>query len=113
VSLHHSYSLAPNCLSVINLQQGVQAGAIFVDYTAEGYFRDTFSKLNASKADLNEYVTTAMRSFERVPKRAFEGVTDKDRVLKIGAHKLSNAAIGVKRGNFTLTGYVPVGAVRF
>jgi hypothetical protein len=77
-----------------------------VDRTAEAYFRNKFSKLGVSKTELNEYISTAVRSFERGPKRAFEDAWDSERIIKVGPNKLTNPAAGFKRGNFALTGYV-------
>lgn len=82
---------------------GVQAGAIFVNQSAEEYFTSEFTKAGLDKDTIAEYVLEAMESFEQEAKRTFDN-GNADKLVNVGGRKFTNAQLGVRRGTMTIKG---------
>jgi hypothetical protein len=80
----------------------VQAGAIFVNQTAEEFFRSQFTAGGFDEDDLKVYIQDALNSFETEGKRGFEGSDQVDVSIKVGGHKLTEKSMGIRRGVMTI-----------
>ncbi|KAG8792442.1 hypothetical protein FRC12_006089 [Ceratobasidium sp. 428] len=83
----------------------VQAGAIFVDKSAEIYLQKTLSNAGIPSVDVEEYVTRGVKDFENAAKRAFREVSV-DQYIEMAGSRLNNSAIRVRRGRMTLSGVI-------
>lgn len=77
---------------------GVQAGAIFVDQTAQQYFEKLFLDAGTDAEDVKAYVEEALESFEAEGKKAFEGPDGEELCARVGGHKFNDSKLGVRRG---------------
>lgn len=81
---------------------GVQAGAIFVDQTAELYLRRLFESAGLSLGSVDEYVSEGMNDFEAKAKRIFGDATSEIQV-KVGGIRLKLENPLVRRGQLKLS----------
>jgi len=81
----------------------VQAGAIFVNQSAEEFFRQSFTKAKLDKETIAEYTEEAIESFEIEAKRTFKSETE-DKLVNVGGRKFTNTQLNVRRGTMTLKG---------
>jgi hypothetical protein len=86
---------------------GVQAGAIFVNTTAKAYFKELFASAKLEPDDIEDYAEEAVDSFEAEGKKTFEGPRQDNVSIKVGDHRFTQRAIGIRRGILTLGGFVP------
>ncbi|KAG8737710.1 hypothetical protein FRC10_007909 [Ceratobasidium sp. 414] len=81
----------------------VQAGAIFVDKSAEVHFQEVLGGAGFPEADIKEYVSRGVKDFENTTKRAFRDAST-DQSIEMAGTRLNNATIRVRRGRMTLPG---------
>ncbi|KDQ12466.1 hypothetical protein BOTBODRAFT_34434 [Botryobasidium botryosum FD-172 SS1] len=81
----------------------VQAGAIFVNQSAEEHFTLAFTDAGLDADTITEYITDALESFETDAKRTFKSATE-DKIINVGGRKFTNAQLGVRRGAMTMKG---------
>ena len=85
------------------LSLGVQAGAIFVNQSAEDHFKQAFTNVGLDAETVKEYVAIAIESFEVDAKRTFKNTTD-SKVISVGGRRFTNADLNVRRGSMTMLG---------
>jgi uncharacterized protein YfcZ (UPF0381/DUF406 family) len=88
----------------------IQAGAIFVNHQAEAYFKQIFRDADYDEEDIKEFTHQAVESFES-RKRAFVS-SDDEMMIEVGGHRLSDPAIGIRRGIKKLPGTLVDGFFR-
>ncbi|KAJ1303451.1 hypothetical protein OPQ81_011640 [Rhizoctonia solani] len=81
----------------------VQAGAIFVDFEAEKFFRRTLASAGLSREDVADYTKTGVKDFENFAKRAFHDEAAEQSVA-VAHTRFNNTAIRARRGRLTLSG---------
>ncbi|KDQ12455.1 hypothetical protein BOTBODRAFT_134607 [Botryobasidium botryosum FD-172 SS1] len=81
----------------------VQAGAIFVNKTAEEYFTQAFTDAGLDEETVSEFVAAAMDSFEMETKRRFKDPAE-TKIISVGGRKFSNTDLNVRRGAMTIQG---------
>ncbi|CUA67155.1 Heat shock 70 kDa protein 12B [Homo sapiens] [Rhizoctonia solani] len=81
----------------------VQAGALFIDKSAEKYLRKVFKEAGLSEEDIEEYTTRGVKDFELHSKRGFKDVTT-DPSIEIAGTRYNNTAIRARRGRITFQG---------
>ncbi|KDQ18318.1 hypothetical protein BOTBODRAFT_28735 [Botryobasidium botryosum FD-172 SS1] len=81
----------------------VQAGAIFVNKTAEEYFAQAFTGAGLDEETVSEFVAAAMDSFEMETKRRFKDPGE-TKIISVGGRKFSNMDLNVRRGAMTMNG---------
>lgn len=62
-----------------------------------------FSSGELEAEDLRIYTQEAVESFELEAKKGFEGPHQPDVSIKVGGHRFTERAIGVRRGILTVT----------
>ncbi|CAE6407183.1 hypothetical protein ACGC1H_005417 [Rhizoctonia solani] len=96
-------SLNPIRLEETRASDCVQAGALFIDKSAEKYLRKILHEAGLSEEDIEEYVTRGVKDFELHSKRAFKDVAT-DQSIEIAGTRYNNTAIRARRGRITLQG---------
>ncbi|CAE6435873.1 unnamed protein product [Rhizoctonia solani] len=96
-------SLNPIRLEETRASDCVQAGALFIDQTAEQYLRKVLREAGLTREDVDEYATKGVKDFELHSKRAFKDVTI-DQSIEIAGTRFNNTAIRARRGRMTLQG---------
>ncbi|KDQ12473.1 hypothetical protein BOTBODRAFT_176413 [Botryobasidium botryosum FD-172 SS1] len=81
----------------------VQAGAIFVNQSAEKHFSRIFNGAQLDPEDVEAYVEEAIECFENDVKKSFQDPT-KDCLIKVGDRKFNDDKLGVRKGYMTLKG---------
>ncbi|CAE6539034.1 unnamed protein product [Rhizoctonia solani] len=81
----------------------VQAGALFIDKSAEKYLRKIFKEAGLSEEDIEEYATRGVKDFELHSKRGFKDATT-DPSIEIAGTRYNNTAIRARRGRITFQG---------
>jgi hypothetical protein len=82
---------------------GAQAGAIFVDRSAEDYLERVMFDAGLSSGDVEEFVKEGIKDFEGHAKRKFKEIST-DQYIKIASSRYDNPAIKTRRGRMTLKG---------
>ncbi|KAF8713398.1 ATP binding, partial [Rhizoctonia solani] len=96
-------SLNPIRLEETRASDCVQAGALFIDQSAEKYLRKVLHEAGLAQEDVDEYATKGTKDFELHSKRAFKDVTT-DQSIEIAGTRFNNTAIRARRGRMTLPG---------
>ncbi|KAJ1303450.1 hypothetical protein OPQ81_011639 [Rhizoctonia solani] len=81
----------------------VQAGAIFVDFEAEKFFRRTFTNAGLNPDDVEEYTKAGVKDFEGHAKRAFKDEMAEQSVA-VAHSRFNNTAIRARRGRMAISG---------
>ncbi|CAE6491524.1 unnamed protein product [Rhizoctonia solani] len=79
----------------------VQAGGVSIDNQFQRYLSLVLNQLDLPEDQKNESVRCASRDFEECVKKAFDG-TGADYRIDLGAGRLGNDKLGIKRGRLTL-----------
>lgn len=82
---------------------GVQAGAIFVNISAEQHFTKVFTEAGLDEETVVDYTKEALESFETDAKRTFRNASE-NKLVNVGGRKFTNPDINVRRGAMTLKG---------
>ena len=94
---HRSWPLLPSL--------GVQAGAIFVNQSAEDHFKQAFTSVGLDAETVKEYVAAAIESFEVDAKRTFKNTID-NKIISVGGRRFTDEDLNVRRGSMTMLGCV-------
>ncbi|KAH7336828.1 hypothetical protein B0J17DRAFT_707236 [Rhizoctonia solani] len=81
----------------------VQAGAIFVNATAERFIKRTLKNATLPEEDVVDYAKRGVQDFERVLKRQFSGDAESKSVAVAGS-RVNYPGIGIRRGHMALPG---------
>jgi hypothetical protein len=87
----------------LSVSAGAQAGAIFVDRSAENYLERVMHDAGLSSGDVEEFVKEGIKDFEGHAKRKFKEIST-DQYIKIAPSRFDNPAIKTRRGRMTLKG---------
>lgn len=81
----------------------VQAGAIFVNATAEQYIRKTLRNASLPPDDVIEYAKHGVQDFERNLKRQFSGAMEA-KPVEVAGPRVNFPGVGIRRGRMSLQG---------
>ncbi|KAG8717654.1 hypothetical protein FRC11_003719, partial [Ceratobasidium sp. 423] len=81
----------------------VQAGAIFVDFEIEKFFRRTLANVGLPPEDVTDYTKAGVKDFEGFAKRAFKDESAEQSVA-VAHTRFNNASIRARRGRMTISG---------
>ncbi|CAE6476326.1 unnamed protein product, partial [Rhizoctonia solani] len=79
----------------------VQAGAIFVNATAEQYIQRTLKNASLPSDDVLDYTKRGVQDFENNLKRQFDGSTPSGSV-EVAGTRANYPGIGIRRGHMSL-----------
>jgi hypothetical protein len=91
------------------LNEGVQAGGIFVNEEVAKRLRQLFARHSVSESDQTDWIRTAMDDFEKVLKPLYPNASAAQYTLRISSSRsYRNEELGIRLGRLTLMPYVNI-----
>ncbi|KAJ1303482.1 hypothetical protein OPQ81_011669 [Rhizoctonia solani] len=81
----------------------VQAGAIFVNATAEQFIQKTLREAALPQEDVMDFAKRGVQDFEKALKRQFAGALDAKSV-EVAGNRINYPGVGIRRGHMSLKG---------